>query len=205
MRKVLAAVLLTLVGLLILAGYAFQDFLAPVLGMVTGWGLVLLGAAFLIGIGYLLRMHILKLFSGEKKTGMSAIILVAFFFTLIAGLVLPTGSQFFSDLILHIQVPVETSLLAVLAVTLFFASLRLIRTRGWTPLSLGFLVSAVISLVLESGVLPIMPRSPADQAASFFNRLPLAGARGILLGMALGGLLVGLRVLLSIDRPYDEE
>ena len=205
MRKILAFAILAGVSLLILGGYAFQELLAPVLGMVMDWGLVLLGAAFLIGIGYLLRMHISNLFKAEKSVGMSGIFLVAFFFTLIAGLILPTENAFYSNLVLNIQLPVEASLLAVLAVTLFYASLRLVRTQGWTPLSVGFLVSALFSLVLESGILPIVPNSPIGQVVSLLSRLPLAGARGILLGMALGGLLVGLRVLLSFERPYDEE
>jgi hypothetical protein len=36
------------------------------------------------------------------------------------------------------------------------------------------------------------------------RRLPMVGARGILLGMGLGGLIVGLRVLLTIEKPYGE-
>ena len=205
MRKILAIIILVAVGVLVLAGYAFQEFLAPALILVLNWGVVLFGAALLIGIGYLLKMHFIKLFRAEKRSAMSAIILIAFFFTFISGFVLSTQNEFFSDLILNIQVPVEASLLAVLAVTLFYASLRLIRTQGWTPLSIGFLVSSVVFLVLESGILPIASGSPAAQVVGFLRRLPLAGARGILMGMALGGLLVSLRVLLTIDRPYGEE
>mgnify|MGYP001133810624 FL=1 len=126
-------------------------------------------------------------------------------FKLISGLILTTQSPFFSDLIINIQIPVEAGLLAVLAVTLFAASLRLIRIRGWSPLSIAFLVSAVITLLLESGVFSFTPESPGGQILGFFRRLPIAGARGILLGMALGGLLVGLRVLLATDRPYGEK
>ena len=32
--------------------------------------------------------------------------------------------------------------------------------------------------------------------------LPVAGARGILLGIALGSLTAGLRILMGADRPY---
>ena len=32
----------------------------------------------------------------------------------------------------------------------------------------------------------------------------LAGARGIMLGVALGTIAVGLRVLLGADRPYTD-
>lgn len=205
MRKILTTAILVAAGLLVLAGYLFSDFLTPVLAVVLNWGVVVLGAAMLIGIGYLLRTHFIKLFTAEKRAGLSAITLIAFFFTLISGLILSTQNDFFSDLILNIQIPVEASLLALLGLVLFSASLRLIRTQGWTPLSISFVLSAVIALVLESRVLPVAPGSAGAQVIGFLRRLPLAGARGILLGMALGGLLVGLRVLLTIDRPYGEK
>ncbi len=205
MRKILLSAIVLGTGLLILAGYLFAGFLAPVLAMIINWGVVILGAAMLIGIGYLLQMHFKKLFSAEKGSALSAVMIIAFFFTLISGLILSTQDKFFSDLILNIQTPVEASLLALLAVTLFYTSLRLIRSQGWTPMSIGFLVSAVAALVLESNIFPIQSGSVAAQIVTFLRRLPLAGGRGLLLGMALGGLLVGLRVLLNIERPYGEE
>jgi hypothetical protein len=205
MRKILATAILVTTGLLVLAGYLFSNFLTPVLAMVLNWGVVVLGAAMLIGIAYLLRMHFINIFTGEKRAGLSALTLIAFFFTLISGLVLSTQNDFFSDLVLNIQIPVEAGLLAVLGLVLFSASLRLIRTQGWTPLSISFLLSAVITLVFDSGVLPVASGSAFAQVIGFLRRLPLAGARGILIGMALGGLMVGLRVLLTLDRPYGEE
>ena len=205
MRKFLATGIVVAVGLLVLAGYAFQDYLAPITSMVVDWGVLVLGFAMLIGIGTLVQMHLVKLFKAEKGVALSAVTLMAFFFTFISGLILTTQSPFFSDLILNIQVPVEAGLLAVLAVTLFTASLRLIRTRGWSPISIAFLVSAVIALLLESGVFAFTSESPTGQFLEFLARLPIAGARGILLGMALGGMLVGLRVLLATDRPYGEK
>jgi hypothetical protein len=205
MRKILSIAIMLGVGLLILAGYFFQGQLAPILTMVIHWGVVVLGTAILIGIFLLVRMHFHKLFKAKKGTGLSAVTVITFFFILISGLILPIDHPFFSDLILNIQIPVEASLLAVLAVTLFYASLCFIRTQGWTPLSIGFVLSVVVSLVLASNSLPIPAGSPAAEVVVFLRRLPLAGARGLLIGMALGGMLVGLRVLLAIDRPYGEK
>jgi hypothetical protein len=44
--------------------------------------------------------------------------------------------------------------------------------------------------------------SPVKEIVSVLNRLPVAGGRGILLGIALGSLVAGLRVLMGADRPY---
>lgn len=75
--------------------------------------------------------------------------------------------------------------------------------RSW--ISGLFLASTIIFLLAGSGIFL------SDTAPSFLrntlgalNLLPGAGARGILLGIALGSLLTGLRVLLGIDRPYSE-
>ncbi len=113
-------------------------------------------------------------------------------------------SPFYRDLILNIQIPVETSLLAILAATLLFASLRLIRTRGWTPLTIAFMASTFMSLVFTLGLIRTASGSVGEQVLGFFQRLPMVGARGVLIGMALGGLLMGLRYLFSINSPGGE-
>lgn len=205
MKKILPAVIASATGLTILAGYLFQDQLTPILGLFINWGILLIGLVGLIGIGYLLAMHVGRITHHQKGGFSSAVVLIAFLFTLGAGSILSLQSMLFRDWVLNIQIPVETSLLAILAVTLFYTSLYLIRTRGWTPMSIGFLVGALISLILDIGYVQFQTDSLSAEWVLFIRRLPLAGIRGILIGMALGGLIVGLRVLLAIDRPYDGE
>lgn len=204
MKKILSIAIALFTGLTVLAGYFFSAQMSPVLVMITDWGIVVAGMAGVIGVGYLLRMHLNKLINREKSAFYSIVVLVIFFATLVAGFVFSTQNLFFRNLILNVQIPVEASLLAVLAVTLLYTSLRLIRVRGWTPLSIGFLSSAVITLVLNLGYIQTDSSPLAADITAFIRRLPVVGARGILIGMALGGLIVGLRVLLTIDRPYGE-
>jgi hypothetical protein len=205
MKKILLIIITCGTGLTILAGYFFQDLLAPILGLLINWGITLVGLAGLIGVAYLVRMHFFRVAHQQKGSFYSAIVLIAFLFTFIAGFILTPHNAFFSDWVLNIQVPVEASLLAILSVTLLYASLSLIRTRGWTPMSVGFLVGALVSLILNLAVIQFEPGSMSEMWALFLRRLPLAGLRGILIGMALGGLIVGLRVLLAVDRPYEGE
>jgi hypothetical protein len=68
-------------------------------------------------------------------------------------------------------------------------------------LSVVFLIVAVLFLVL------IMPTPlgpvPGDRALlDFLGMFSRGGARGLLIGIALGTLLTGLRVLMGVDRPY---
>lgn len=204
MKKIFSMAFALVTGLTVLAGYFFKAQMSPVLALIMEWGIILAGTAGLIGVGYLLRMHINKLINRKKGAFYSVVVLVIFFATLITGFVFSPTNLFFRNLVLNVQVPVEASLLAVLAVTLLYTSLRLIRVRGWTPLSIGFLSSAVITLVLNLGYIKTDSSLLAADITAFIQRLPVVGARGILIGMALGGLIVGLRVLLTIDRPYGE-
>jgi len=205
MKKNLSVAMAVIIGVIVLAGYFFRDQLGPVLTLIIDWGILLVSVLGLLGIGYLIKSHITKLIKKEKGAFNSVVVLLAFISVLVAGLILSTENDIFQKLILTVQIPVEASLLGVLAVTLMITSLRLLRTRGWTLMSVGFLVSAVISMLVDVAFFQTEPGSPADEILKFWSNLPLIGARGILLGMALGGLLVGLRVLLTIDRPYGED
>lgn len=204
MKKILWIVIAALTGLTVLAGYFFLDQLGPVLALIFEWGLILLAVAGLIGIGLLASRHIHRVIHWEKGAVLSVVALAAFLVALIAGFVLTPQNELYRNLILNVQIPVEASLLAILAVTLLAASLRLIRVRGWTPMSTAFLASAVFSLILNLGWIRTPSGSLAESVLAFFTRLPLVGARGVLLGMAIGGLVVGLRYLLALDRSGGE-
>jgi len=205
MKKIFPVLLAVVTGLTVLAGYFFQARLASLLGLLINWGILLVGLAGLIGIGYLLKMHVHRVFQRKKGGFFSGIVLIAFIFTIGIGFLLPPQHEFFRNWVLNIQIPVEASLLAVLAVTLLLGSLYIIRTRGWTLMSISFLAGALGSLILNLGYLQPETGTLAGEWVGFIRRLPLIGLRGILIGMALGGLIVGLRVLLAFDRPYEDE
>lgn len=204
MKKLFFAAITLLVGLTVLAGFFFQDQLGPTLTLIFDWGLVLVAVGGLIGMGYLAAFHVRNIIQRKKGWIYSVVLLAAFLLSLVAGFVLSPQSPLYRDLILKIQIPVETSLLAILAATLLFASLRLIRTRGWTPLTIAFMASAFLSLVFNLGLIRTASGSVGEQVLGFFQRLPMVGARGVLIGMALGGLLMGLRYLFSINSPGGE-
>lgn len=198
MKKLIFAAITLLVGLTVLAGFFFQDQLGPTLTLIFEWGLVLMAVGGLVGMGYLAATHIRNIVQRKKGWIYSAVLLAAFLFSMVAGFTLSLDSPFYRDLILNVQVPVETSLLAILAATLLYASLRLIRTRGWTPLTIAFMASAFFSLLFDLGLIHTADGTVGEQVLGFFQRLPLVGARGVLIGMGLGGLLMGLRFLFSI-------
>ena len=120
MKKLIFAAITLLVGLTVLAGFFFGDQLGPTLTLIFDWGLVLVAVGGLIGMGSLAAFHVRNIVQRKKGWIYSVVLLAAFLLSLVAGFVLSPQSPFYRDLILNIQIPVETSLLAILAATLLF-------------------------------------------------------------------------------------
>jgi hypothetical protein len=97
---------------------------------------------------------------------------------------------------------VEISLLAVLSVVLLYAVIRLMRRRmTWYA---GVFLVTILLVLLGSAPVYIVGEVPLFSTIQSLisDILAVAGARGLLLGVALGTLAAGLRVLMGADRPY---
>lgn len=203
MRAPVSTAIAIAAGLIVLLGYFLPiPALTPVRSTLIDWAVIVAGIAGLIAIIHLIKVHWKKLTALRNQDYYSLITLIAFFFTLAAGLLLSPGDACFQKVVTSIQVPIEASLMGVLAISLTYTSIRLFRRRkGW--MAVIFAISAVVFLILASGILSIADQVPfLKDILSALNMLPVAGARGILLGIALGSLTTGLRILLAADRPY---
>ena len=203
MRNPVATAIAIAVGLIILIGYFVPlGILFNIRVYLLDWAVGLAGVASVVAIINLLLVHGRKIKDLREPDRYSILLLLAFAATFIAGLVFGPASGTFQNIITSIQVPIEASLMAVLAVSLTFASLRLFKRRkGW--MAVLFVISTVVFLVIGSGFLSIGTQMPVVRdILGALNMLPIAGARGILLGIALGGLTTGLRILMGADRPY---
>jgi hypothetical protein len=207
-RSLLWAGVALLAGGIVLADYFFP---VPLLHTVSGWLLrwstLLAAAALLLGLLNLSLVHLNKVSLQEKGWPYSALLVILFFGTLVLGLIFGVDSRVVQPLFTYIQVPVEASLVALLAVTLTVAGFRLLSRRR-DAFSLVLLLAALFVL-LTTGPWLVGGESPAfDLLSQLRNELTQVvapgGARGILLGVALGTIATGLRVLLGADRPYGD-
>lgn len=201
------AVIAISVGALVLLGY-FIPAVAPFQRLLLEWAIILAGVALLVGIGNLFSVHFERVRARKKGHIYSLVTLVSLLSVLLLGVAgVETATSFAMN---AIMIPVEISLMAVLAVTLVYASIRLLRERADIK-SIVFIVTAL--LVLSGAIsLPILIGIPLPQVGSediltFISKsisqvLAVGGARGLLIGIALGALTTGLRVLLGADRPY---
>lgn len=204
MRSPVVTAVTIAVGLIVLVGYFLSSALIQnVRALLINWGVSLAGVAALIGILNLLVVHWHKASGKENRNPYSLLLLLAFLVTFAAGMWLTPANPGFQHVITSIQVPIETSLMALLAVTLGYASLRLLQRRKGI-MGVLFVFSALIFILFLSGFLPVVQQLPlVGGAANLVNRLPIAGGRGILLGIAIGSLMTGLRIFLGADRPYN--
>lgn len=146
-----ALVLAVLAGLIVLIGY-FIPALAPIQSLLLTWTIILAGAAALVGVFNLILVHGNKITRREKGGIYSAILLICLFASFVFGLALGPDHPAMHLLVNAIIVPVEATLMALLAVTLLYASIRLLRRRA-DVMTIVFIVTALIMLV-ASATLP---------------------------------------------------
>jgi hypothetical protein len=205
MRSPIALFVAIVTALVILAGYFVPNSaLAAIRTPMLNWAVVLSGVAGLVAILYLIfGIHWARVKKEGLKHWQSLVVIGAFLITLIVGLFLGPTNPAFQRVVTSIQTPIESSLMALLAVTLTFASLKLLqRQRNW--MGIIFFFTVIIFLILNSGLFSFTDNIPVlRNMLSGLQMIPTAGARGILLGVALGSLATGIRILIGADRPYD--
>lgn len=199
--RVFTAVIAIAAGLLILSGYFFPA-LAPVQTLLLNWAIILAGSATLVGIFSLISVHMDKIRRGEKGSVYSALLVIALAATLAFGMILRPHHSTMKIVMNGILIPTEAALMGVLTVTLLYAAVRLLRRRA-DMMGIIFLATAAL-LMLGSATLPFgnIPLIGTLLRPWITQILALGGARGILIGVALGTLTTGLRVLFGADRPY---
>lgn len=199
--RVVTAVIAIATGTLILLGYFFEAF-ADIQTLLLSWAFILAGVAALVGIFNLISVHTDKIRRGEKGSVYSALLLIGLVGTLLFGMILTPQHPVMQVLLNGVILPVEAALMALLAVSLLYAAIRLLRRRP-DVMGIVFLLTAVI-LFLGSATLPFgdMPLFGTLIHPWVTQIWALGGARGILIGVALGTLTTGLRVLFGVDRPY---
>jgi hypothetical protein len=207
LKGLFSAVIAILCGLVVLAGYFIKlPFLVKASSTFLNWAVLLTAFAVLLGIFNLLIVHIGKLSGKQKGAIYSLLLVLAMLATFIAGLVIPLyppAAPALDFIFRTFQLPVEASLMALLTVTLTYASIRLLNRR----LSLFAVIFIITVLLILLGTAPIplvgsMPWVSDSLRPVIAQVLAAGGARGILIGVALGALVTGLRVLFGADRPY---
>jgi hypothetical protein len=216
-KRLIATLIAGVAGLIVLIDFAGSvgsvDALARVL---VNWAALLAALALLVGLLSVAISHFMRVLRRRPDWGYSVVLLVAMLLVIISGTVVGfwnTGGetkvvlfpqslveQPIRDLFRAFYQPLAASFLALLAFFGLSAALRALRRR--TADALVIVIIAVIVLALAG--LPQLAALPllGDGVRWVSDYVALAGARGLLLGSALGALVAGVRVLLGFDQPF---
>jgi hypothetical protein len=203
MKIPISVVVAILTGFLVLAGYFLP--LGPLQALrasLLQWAVILAGFALVVGILNLLGVHLNRVKRQQNGSFNSLVLIISLLVTVgVVGFFTPNhpvSVWVFNN----IQLPLEASLTALLAVILLYAGVRLLRRR-LNLLSVLFIVTAIFVLL---GTAPLVLFGEIELLGSardyLVQVLSVGGARGILIGVALGTLATGVRVLIGSDRPY---
>jgi hypothetical protein len=156
----------------------------------------------IIGVINLLTVHAHRIVRGQLLSKLNSFAIIVSFMAgiiaVIANRERPDASEFLLE---QVQVPIESALAGLIFFALVFGAFRLLRDRV-TPMGILFIITVEIVLI---GALPLPGIAPLTVLTDWLMRVPVnAGARGILLGIALATLVTGLRVLIGQDRTYGE-
>jgi hypothetical protein len=181
-------------GLVVLLGYFVRlPILITLRQVFVRWAIMLAAVALLVGVANLFVVHQRKASAAQKGAPYSIILLVSLLVTLLLGGIFGPNGTWPLWIFNYIQIPIETSLMAILAVILAFGATRLIgrRLNWFTVLFVGIALIMLLGTATLFGVQVPGLHGP-DGLRSLIARIPtVAGGRGILLGVALGAIAAG--------------
>jgi hypothetical protein len=158
------------------------------------------------GVINVLRVHARKIQKGESGRLYSIVLVVAMLIVLAIGLPSspdqPSGPSqpIIEWIFVNIQAPIQASLSALLVFFVITAAYRLLLIRNLESAVMLVVVILVLTGQAALGLFPVLP-----ELKDWILDVPaMAGLRGILLGVALGAILTGLRLLLGVERPYSD-
>jgi hypothetical protein len=158
----------------------------------------------LIGVLNLLLVHLGRIRRRQGGWGYSVVLIVStlgvIILTILERANILQGQPSITTLLLEdVQVSIESALAGLLLFTLVYGAYRTMRSRisGW-----GLLFTVALILTL-AGALPGI--TILKDIRDWLMDVPVsAGARGILLGIALATVVAGVRVLTGQERAYRE-
>jgi hypothetical protein len=194
----LATVIALTTGLVTVFGLVSGAF--PLLtNLLLQFAVITVGLAILIGIINLLSVHVRRI-AGRQRGWVYSFALVASTLVVI-GLWL-AGADRENRLVLEaVQVSIESSLAALVLFALVYGAYRLMSQRvTWHAV-----VFTAALLIMLLGALPLAEAGLLTEVRAWLLAVPVsAGARGILLGIALATIVAGIRVLVGQEQSYRE-
>jgi len=202
MRRRLPQIICGLFGFLLLAVYFSKHPLAGQINetVLRAYWQIIFAFTLLVGVISLIKINLRGIEKGEDRPYRIVTILGLLCMPLLALVWGIKGGSPFMWVFDNVQVPMQSTVFALLAFFVASASLRGFRAR--TLPATVLLVAALLALVSRSDVGDLMFAQFTDVADWVRNTLSMSARRAILIGIGLGSLTTSLRVLLGIERTW---
>ncbi len=197
LKRGLPTTIAIIAGLATLAGLL----VFPELGnRLLEWAAFLAAVALVLGILNLFAIHLRRTAAGNLYSLVLVIAMLAVFALAVTD-ALGITSAGVEQLFMLVQAPLEAALASLLAFFLLFAGIRLWQRQrsGWSVL---FLLTVLVLLLIQSP-LPAALAALVEPVRTFIYAVVVtAGVRGFLLGVALATIVLSIRLLAGLERPY---
>ncbi|RRR76993.1 MAG: hypothetical protein EI684_02120 [Candidatus Viridilinea halotolerans] len=211
-KRLVALLIAGVAGLIVLidfvgGGPAFNR----VAMVLVEWAAIITALALLLGIFSVIGSHLGRVRRKQADWPYSLVLLLGVLTMIVAGIFFPlpgrTGWMLPATLAEEpirvvfrtVYEPLASSLLALLAFFSLSAALRALQ-RGNREALVVVLVAALVLIAQLPPVATLPAVGPTVQWLNDF--VVLAGARGLLIGAAIGAFVAGVRLLLGFDTPY---
>jgi hypothetical protein len=205
-RKYIPTLIAVITGIVVLFGYLFP--VQPLTGIrdrLVEWATIVAAFAFLLGLLNVVQVHGRRLVRSRQGRFYSLALLIVVAASAIVTIWQGSSGEWPQRIFKYGISPLSASLAALVVFTMALAAFRLLRARRNIE-ALGFIVIVIVALAINTPLMGV-ERLPFFGIIRdwLINVLGMAGMRGLLLGVALGTLITGLRVLLGVDRPHSEQ
>ncbi|MEJ5344575.1 MAG: hypothetical protein WHS83_06665 [Chloroflexus sp.] len=211
-RQLITVLIAGVSGLIVLLDFVGAGPAVSAIAVVlVRWAALITAIAVAIGVLSVFFVHLRRARSRSAEAGYSLVLLAGMIVVIVAGIFYPTRTATGLSLpttladppirtvFRLIYEPLAASLLALLS---FFALSAMLRAMRSGRIEAVFVVAvALIALIIQLPPLALVPI--IGQTVQWVNDyLVAAGARGLLLGSAIGALVAGVRLLIGFDMPY---
>jgi len=185
-------------GLIMLIGLA-TGALSSLTNLLLQITIITAGMAIIIGVVNLLSVHLRRIVGRERGLLYSLALVLSFLLVIV---LYALGADAERRILLRdVEGSIESALAALLVFALVYGAYRLMR-RGVTWAALLFTLALLITLL---GALPFSQLDVLGEIRAWMVAVPAsAGARGLLIGIALAAIVAGMRALIGQERTYRE-
>ncbi len=205
MKKALPILVAIVAGLTVLADFFITQPALDLAGSVLlQWAVIIAAFAFITGLLNIFLVHLSRIFRREKGWGYSIVVILAMWTVLVFGFLDAAGphGSIVSWIFRYVQYPLQATLMALLAFFALSAGYRAFQKKSLEATIM--LVSASLVLLGYGATMSDLG-GPVGAIRDWILSVPaMAGVRGILIGIALGIIATGLRILTGMDRPYTD-